>query len=71
MLVMGCGPAELGEECDEVGSSEDCEDGAICTNSSSGEEAVCRLLCAEQTQCPAGTTCNGISGTNLKSCQPD
>lgn len=67
-LTTACGGPEVGEECDEVGSSTECEDGAVCTNH--GDEAVCRSRCAEQDDCPPGFACNGVSGTNVKSCQP-
>jgi len=66
--AVACGDAEIGEECDEVGSSDECEDGAICTNEETG--AVCRAICTDDAQCPADHECNGISGTNVKSCQP-
>jgi hypothetical protein len=68
-LTLACGSAEVGEECDEAGSTDECEDGAICTNEESG--AVCRALCKETEECPAQHACNGVSGSNLKSCQPD
>jgi hypothetical protein len=68
-LVSGCGSAEIGEECDDVGESDECEDGAICTNEASG--GVCRAVCNETTDCPSNHTCNGVSGTSVKSCQPD
>jgi hypothetical protein len=68
--TLGCGEAELGEECDEAGKTDECVDGAICTNTA--EDAVCRALCVEQEDCKAaGETCNGVAGTNQKSCQPD
>jgi hypothetical protein len=66
---IGCGRAEIGEECDGIGSTDDCDEGAICTNEEG--RGICRLLCTETVQCPAAHTCNGISGTNFKSCQPD
>lgn len=69
LLLGGCGSAEIGEECDDIGKADECEDGAICTNEASG--GVCRAVCAETTDCPANHTCNGVSGTNVKSCQPD
>ena len=68
-FAVGCGAADVGEECDEVGSGDDCEDGAVCTNEETG--AVCRWLCKETVECPAAHTCNGVAGTNVKSCQPD
>jgi hypothetical protein len=68
-LVVGCGSAEIGEECEDIGESDECVDGAICTNETSG--GVCRATCTETVSCPSGHTCNGVSGTNVKSCQPD
>jgi hypothetical protein len=71
-LLIGCGgEGEIGDECDESGQTEDeCVDGAICTNESD-DANTCRKLCTEQEDCDAGENCNGISGSNLKSCQPD
>jgi hypothetical protein len=68
-LGLGCGGAELGESCDDSGSTDECVDDAVCTNEDQG--AACRALCAEQVDCPDGYTCNGVSGTSQKSCQPD
>jgi len=68
-LSLACGDAEVGEECDDTGSRDECEDGAICTNEGTG--AVCRMLCDETSQCPPHHACNGVSSSNLKSCQPD
>jgi len=68
LLVTACGDPELGEECDDPGSSIECEHGAICT--SEHGRAFCRARCVEQEDCPPAYACNGVSGTNLKSCQP-
>lgn len=68
-LALACSEPEVGEDCDEIGAADACEEGAICTNEESG--GVCRLLCKETDECPLDHTCNGISGSNLKSCQPD
>ncbi len=68
-LVLACGGAEVGETCDDAGSTDDCEDGAICTNEDEG--AVCRFLCKDTAECPPAHSCNGVSGSSLKSCQPD
>ncbi len=65
----GCGTPELGEECDEPGDPDACEEGTLCTNEESG--AVCRKLCREQEDCASDEACNGVSNTDLKSCQPD
>jgi hypothetical protein len=69
LVSVGCGDAEIGESCDTSGSRDDCEDGAICTNEDGRN--VCRARCDDTPDCPAGHTCNGISGSNLKSCQPE
>ena len=69
LLLLACGEAEVGEACDDAGSTDECEDGAICTNEN--EAAVCRFLCKDTVQCPAAHSCNGVSGSSLKSCQPD
>jgi hypothetical protein len=68
-LLPGCSSAKIGEECDDIGKSDECEDGALCTNEANG--GICRAICTETIDCPAGHTCNGVSGTNVKSCQPD
>ncbi len=64
-----CGGAEIGESCDEAGSTDECVDNAVCTNEDG--RASCRRICAEHTDCPADHDCNGVSGTNIKSCQPE
>ena len=69
LVLAGCGGAEVGESCDDVGSTDECVDKAICTNE--GDGAVCRALCEEKADCPQNHGCNGISGSNRKSCQPD
>jgi hypothetical protein len=68
--LSACGASEVGEECDDAGDTDECEDGAICTNEDGGG-AVCRALCKEQEDCPRGESCNGVSETSFKSCQPD
>lgn len=67
--LVGCGGADIGEECDSAGSRDECVDGAICTN----EEADvnrCRRLCDTDEDCETGESCNGVSGSSDKSCQP-
>jgi hypothetical protein len=72
MTVLACGEGEIGDACDEPGSTDECVDDAVCTNenSDSDDENVCRQLCEEQEDCPDDLNCNGVSGSNLKSCQP-
>jgi hypothetical protein len=69
VAALGCGGAELGESCDDEGSTDECVDDAVCTNEDQG--AACRALCDIKEDCPAGYDCNGVSSTSLKSCQPD
>ena len=66
---LGCGTADIGEECDGAGSTDDCVDGAICTNES--DKNVCRVICEDDMDCNADTeSCNGVTSSNIKSCQP-
>lgn len=69
VALAACGGADIGEECDSSGSTDECVDGAVCTNEAT--QNTCRKLCDTQDDCPDGTSCNGISNGNLKSCQPD
>lgn len=70
LLLCGCGgAAEVGEECDRVGMSEECVRGAIC-DSVEGDEAVCLAICDDQEDCAEGEDCNGVSGSNIKACHP-
>jgi hypothetical protein len=69
-VLVGCGGAEIGEACEEVGSSAECVAMAICTNDD-GDTAFCRQICDEHEDCPTGESCNGVSGSSTKSCQPD
>lgn len=70
VLANACGGAEIGESCDDPGSRDECVDHAVCTNEE-GSTSRCRELCKEQEECPEAHSCNGISGSSLKSCQPD
>jgi hypothetical protein len=67
--IVGCGGADLGEPCDRAGETDECVAGAICTNDSSGN--FCRKICRDSDECPAGYSCNGVTRTSTKSCQPD
>lgn len=69
LTALGCGgTAEIGGACDTAGNTDECVDGAICTNESSSN--VCRKICTEQSQCSATENCNGVSNGSTKSCQP-
>jgi hypothetical protein len=69
-LASACGGTDIGETCDDEGSTDECVDDAVCTNES-GERAVCRTICEEHEDCPAAHSCNGVTGSSVKSCQPD
>ena len=68
IFALACGSSEIGEGCDNVGKTDECVDGAICTNDSGG--TLCRRVCQDDAQCALTEACNGVSGTNIKSCQP-
>lgn len=69
LLFAGCGSSDIGESCDTAGSLDECVDGALCTNEAGGN--VCRLVCIDHADCPVNYSCNGVSGSSTKSCQPD
>ncbi len=61
---------EIGDSCGTAGKTTDeCVSGAICTNGSGGKNA-CRKICTEQKDCATNESCNGVSGSSTKSCQP-
>jgi hypothetical protein len=61
---------DIGEACETAGSSADCEEGAVCTNESGGG-ATCRKICTRDEDCAAAEKCKGVTGSSIKSCQPD
>jgi hypothetical protein len=65
--TLGCA-GEIGEACDKSGAVSECVDSAICTTDSRG--TYCRQRCTDTAQCVVPEQCNGVSGTNIKSCQP-
>ena len=68
IMASGCGGTEIGEPCDDVGSTDECVDGAVC--SVLDGRSVCRQLCKDKEDCPDGTECTGVSKTNLHACEP-
>jgi len=69
VLLVGCGRGDIGESCDTSGKEDECVDEAICTKGADGA-TTCRRRCADDSQCASTEKCNGVSGTNIKSCQP-
>lgn len=69
----GCSKkGELGATCETAGSTDLCESGLICTNVSGSTFNACRKQCTSQSDCNAATeSCNGVSGSSIKSCQPN
>jgi hypothetical protein len=67
--ALACGgKADLGEECDTHGSTDECAVGTVCTVDLGGRR--CRLVCKDDTHCASFEACNGVASTNIKSCQP-
>ena len=71
LVPLGCGKTDVGDDCDEVGDTSECVDNAICTNEGDNtNQGTCRWICSGDADCSVGSECNGVAGTNIKSCQP-
>jgi hypothetical protein len=72
LFVLACSSeADVGADCDEAGKTKDqCVDGAICAKNKGGD-LICQKLCNEQADCEKEENCEGIEGTNQKSCRPE
>ena len=66
-LAAGCA-GDIGEACDKSGAENECVDEAICTSTATG--TFCLKRCTDDLDCAANEQCNGVSGSNIKSCQP-
>jgi hypothetical protein len=60
--------AKVGETCDKEGATEGCESNAACGKNPNGA-LVCQRLCTDQAQCAATESCNGLTGSSLKTCR--
>jgi hypothetical protein len=69
-FVLACsGESKLGEECDEVGKTEDvCESGSVCGKQTTGA-IMCLKVCTDDSSCASTEECNGVEGTNVKGCR--
>jgi hypothetical protein len=69
-FVIACsGESKQGEECDEVGKTEDvCESGSVCGKQTGGA-VICLKQCADDSNCASTEACNGVEGTNIKGCR--
>jgi hypothetical protein len=70
LALAACGSGgKVGDACATAGAmADECGDGAVCTQE--GTALVCAKLCAQQSDCASTEACNGVSGSDLKSCQP-
>ena len=48
---------------------QECPAGSICTSFGSAAQ-VCANICTGDGSCREGLQCNGVSGSNVKSCKP-
>ena len=69
LVVFACGSeGALGEDCDEEGVQDgECTSGLVCGKATDAA-LVCQTPCKEQSDCPANSDCNGISG-DTKACR--
>lgn len=69
VCLVGCADKPgLGEACSTSNSTDECDSGLVCTKEAA--QTVCRKQCTTQADCPTATTCSGIAGGSLHSCQP-
>lgn len=68
--VAACGGAEVGEECDTSGNTDECVENAVCGDSGDNTGVLkCLKVCVDQADCAADEECNGVSGGSLKGCR--
>ena len=67
-VAAACSDAELGEKCEDLGKTDECEDGLVCGKETGGA-IICMQTCSDNAQCPADRECNGIEGTSTKACR--
>ncbi|QRK11868.1 hypothetical protein JQX13_18505 [Archangium violaceum] len=69
LAVTACGKAEIGEECDKTGSTDECVEGGICDTLGGDTTGLqCLKICTQDSDCPATQACTGVSGSNQKAC---
>lgn len=67
--AVACGSqGEVGDACDTRGSTDECTDGAICSQSGAG--SVCLTICSDDDTCGENEECNGVEGSSTKACRP-
>ena len=67
LAACGGGVIKASEECQTVGSTEECNDGAIC-----GEDkgvTMCLKVCNDNSQCADVEECGGIAGSMMRGCK--
>ena len=66
----GCGGAgDIGQECSDPGSVDQCVDDAVCHDRESGDAAgKCRLICTDDRTCPGGGSCEDVRDSPYKGC---
>ncbi|MDH5719009.1 MAG: hypothetical protein OEZ13_00155 [Spirochaetia bacterium] len=59
---------DVGETCESLGSSDECVDEGVCGDYDGILQ--CLQVCTADADCSSTEACNGVSGTNIKGCQP-
>lgn len=81
LLLLACGPGEIGDECEGASAMNDCVDGAFCTQQPAEDleppdnpnnlRYFCRAVCDSEAACGDGFNCLRAEGSMLSTCQPD
>jgi hypothetical protein len=65
----GCGSTpKIGEACSVEGSTSECESAAACGKLANGK-LLCQKQCTDQAQCASSESCNGLTGSSIKTCR--
>jgi hypothetical protein len=64
------GRGSQGESCAHTGSTDDCKSGLVCGKpTDSATSFQCLITCKGDGDCPSGTSCKGVDGTDIKGCR--
>ena len=61
LALIGCGKPGRGDDCEQVNTADECEEGLVC-GESGGEKPVCQTQCFTSADCPSNFDCVAATG---------